>query len=181
MAESKICSQCNQSKPLEDFYRYKKGAFGRRAACKACVYERYGKQTRNRAREWGRRNPVRNRERAHNWQNANKERKRRSLEHLKAWLKNNPKRVALNNYVHARARYARKRQAMPRWANLSSIKAFYRMAKERSDSTGERWQVDHIVPLRSKRVCGLHCEDNLRILPASVNAAKANRFWPDMP
>ena len=40
--------------------------------------------------------------------------------------------------------------------------------------------VDHTVPLKSKLVCGLHCEANLRLLPGRENQAKSNRIWPDM-
>ena len=41
--------------------------------------------------------------------------------------------------------------------------------------------VDHIVPLQSPLVCGLHVHDNLRVILAVDNASKANRHWPDMP
>lgn len=44
------------------------------------------------------------------------------------------------------------------------------------------------MPLKNCVVCGeefkargLHCEDNLQILPALDNLSKGNRHWPDMP
>jgi hypothetical protein len=71
--------------------------------------------------------------------------------------------------------------ATPAWARCESILAFYEEAVIVSQTTGIAHHVDHIVPLTSKYVCGLHCEANLRVLPGAENISKSNRKWPDMP
>jgi len=55
------------------------------------------------------------------------------------------------------------------------------LSKVRERETGVKWHVDHIIPLKSKKVCGLHNEFNLRLIPAIDNIRKRNLFWPDMP
>ena len=72
-------------------------------------------------------------------------------------------------------------RAIPKWANLAAIEAIYREANRIEKLTGMEYHVDHIVPLQSRIVCGLHCESNLRVLPATSNISKSNRHWPDMP
>lgn len=67
------------------------------------------------------------------------------------------------------------KQATPLWADRKKILEIYRQAKAIGMT------VDHVVPLNSKLVCGLHCEANLQILPMLENAAKAHRIWPGMP
>lgn len=93
------------------------------------------------------------------------------------WAKANPHR--------ARAKYkaymTRKRQAMPGWANEFFIEEAYHLAQLRGKATGFPWHVDHIVPLQSEIVCGLHSHDNLQVIPGVVNISKGNRYWPDMP
>lgn len=79
------------------------------------------------------------------------------------------------------ARRALKLAAVPKWATKDSIQAFYEKAQALSRETGVVHHVDHIVPLQSKIVCGLHCADNLQVLIGSENCRKSNRSWPGMP
>lgn len=74
-------------------------------------------------------------------------------------------------------------RATPKWLkpeHRALIKAMYLHAKQRSEATGEKQVVDHIVPKISPWVCGLHVPWNLQILPARENTAKSNAWWPDM-
>lgn len=80
-----------------------------------------------------------------------------------------------------RKRIAIKLKAIPKWSDNSLIIEFYKKAKQLTNSTGTMHQVDHIVPLQNKLVCGLHVQDNLQIITLSENASKGNRWWPDMP
>jgi hypothetical protein len=96
---------------------------------------------------------------------------------LRAWKKVHPDRV---NADWSRRR-AQMMQAYPAWANDELIAEAYELAQLRTLWTGIPWQVDHIVPLNSELVCGLHWEGNLQVIPAVANLAKNNNWWPDMP
>lgn len=85
----------------------------------------------------------------------------------------------LNQY--SKKRKATKLHSTPGWANAFFISEAYRLAKLRERIVGGKWHVDHIVPLQSRVVCGLHVEHNLQVIPAAVNIRKHNRVWPDMP
>ena len=119
-------------------------------------------------------NPARVRVYQARWREKNRERER--LRH-KAYLEQRPEVYAAN----AARRRAAKAKATPAWANEFFIAEAYALARLRTKTTGVRWTVDHVVPLRSKLVCGLHVETNLAVIPASENFAKGNRRWPDMP
>ena len=84
------------------------------------------------------------------------------------------------------AAYRAKRRALqllatPAWRNDFFISEAYAISRQRSEITGIRWEVDHIVPLDNPIVCGLHVESNLRVVPMKLNRSKSNRHWPDMP
>jgi len=78
------------------------------------------------------------------------------------------------NFIIARRRSGIE-EATPKWLTpeqRAEIRAFYVRAK----AMGEGYQVDHIVPLRGRGVCGLHVPWNLQILTKAENIAKGNRY-----
>lgn len=123
------------------------------------------------------------------WRNANLERQRaaearyrgRNREacsiRIKEWKAKNRPLMAF----YSRTRQARLIQATPVWADVEAMKAIYVQAAQRRIETGKEWHVDHIVPLISPRVCGLHVPANLQLMYGPDNEKKNNRHWPDMP
>lgn len=96
---------------------------------------------------------------------------------IREWKSKNREKTTL--YTTARGR--RVRQATPKWADFKRIREIYAFAASMRKATGVNYQVDHVVPLISPIVCGLHCEANLRIVTQEENLRKLNRTWPDMP
>ena len=101
---------------------------------------------------------------------ANKERKKESI---KKYYEKNKEAY----YVKAAKRRAQHKKATPAWYKQERDKVILIYAKARKFG----FHVDHIVPLRSKKVCGLHTWANLQLLAPEVNTAKGNYNWPDMP
>ena len=101
----------------------------------------------------------------------------RAREISRAWSKAN--RAKENERV--RRRLAALQKASPAWANVEEMRLVYQFAVALSQATGVAYEVDHIVPVRGKTVCGMHAESNLQVLRAELNRAKSNRWWPDMP
>ena len=84
--------------------------------------------------------------------------------------------LARNREQSSKQRAKRKNLlSVPSWSQKDQINLVYQKAKE--------WnmEVDHIVPLVSDKVCGLHVWHNLQLLSAQENRSKSNRTWPDMP
>jgi hypothetical protein len=76
-------------------------------------------------------------------------------------------------------RRAAKLNRTPIWlteADHAEIKHIYEVAAKRTKKTGIVWHVDHIIPLRGKTVSGLHVPRNLKVIPASQNYRKGNKW-----
>jgi len=121
---------------------------------------------------------------------------------MRKWVKDNPRKCAANNKkyrqanqkkvaaynrqwrqtnlgkcaAYAGARLARELKATPKWANRMAMQKFYVIANMLMRYTGIDFEVDHIVPLQSRVVCGLHTEANLQILVRTTNRRKSNSF-----
>jgi len=113
---------------------------------------------------------VRAKQRA--WFKANRDKDRANM---RAWFKANRDK----DRAYVRARDASKLRATPAWADKNAILAVYAEAERLTRETGIPHHVDHIVPLKSKVVCGLHVHWNLRAIPAVENIRKNNRFNPE--
>lgn len=143
--------------------------------CKKIYYKNWAKKNKNKLKErqhkWIKENRIRYRELINNWRNKNIEKARKSK---REWAKNNThKKAALNM-----KRKAAKISAVASWADHQKIKELYQKAVELTKETGIKHHVDHIYPLQSKYLCGLHVETNLQILTAEENIKKGNRNWP---
>lgn len=95
-------------------------------------------------------------------------------EYRNAWKEKN----LLQIRADTKARRRKHRQATPPWLTRkqkSEIRQLYQIAITMSKTTGERYVVDHIIPLRSDEVCGLHVPWNLRVTTQEENLKKSNK------
>lgn len=189
----KKCTTCLIEKTLDEFSKNSRNKVdGRQPKCKAC-YKQYRlnnlDRIKSQKREYSKNNSSKAVARVNAWVKENRERSReikakwrlKNAEKMasirKEWAKNNPEYLASS----CRKYQALKHNAVPKWADNKKIRAIYKESRRLTLETGIQHHVDHIVPIVSKIVCGLHCEANLQILPYNENIKKGNRYWADMP
>lgn len=99
------------------------------------------------------------------------------------WLaKQDPNDPKLNrNYRRSVLYYRKLYQAWPDWCaehpGFRAVKEEWR----RRRLAGEDVHIDHIIPICSDLVCGLHVPWNLEVTTALDNLRKSNTWWPDHP
>jgi arsenate reductase-like glutaredoxin family protein len=162
-------------KPIADFHNSSVSKTGYATRCKSCKSAKHfaNKDKINAAQRKYRaenRDEVLSKENA--WREANAE---KVLNNREKYLREHKgERAALQN-----KRRAAKINATPSWADEAYIKDLYVNCRE-AEVVFERagisvkFEVDHILPLQGKSVCGLHMEANLQILTAAENAQKHN-------
>jgi 5-methylcytosine-specific restriction endonuclease McrA len=156
-----------------------------KGACIECLKVEWTKGNAERAeyfKEYNKRKDVK--ERKNEWYQENREtviaaastRPAHVLrEYRNVWKENNKVQVLADNKVRRR----KHRQATPPWLTRkqkSEIRQLYQMAITMTQTTGEQYVVDHIVPLRSHEVCGLHVPWNLRVITQEENLKKSNKL-----
>jgi hypothetical protein len=185
----KRCTSCAKVLPLDAFAkRPERGANAVKGKCRDCERKRERLARQNETPEQKRHRSVTHKA----W--MAREEQRLALLALEAELEPKRERMLANsNRWHRKdgngaaktKRYTtNKTRALPAWADLDAIAEIYRRCAKRNvrRAGSRKWLVvDHIVPLQSKLVCGLHVHNNLRIIPNVTNIRKGNRRWPDMP
>ena len=123
-------------------------------------------------------------DRKNDWYQANRDAviaraKTRPIEKLReyrnTWKENNIVQVRADT----KARRRKHREATPPWLTRkqkTEIRQLYQIAITMTKTTGEQYVVDHIVPLRSPDVCGLHVPWNLRVITQEENLKKSNKL-----
>jgi 5-methylcytosine-specific restriction endonuclease McrA len=156
-----------------------------KGACVECLKLEWQKSADTRAqyfREYNKRADVKDRK--HEWYHENREQVMQAAatrpahvlrEYRNAWKAANKTQVRADT----KARRRKHREATPAWLTRkqkSEIRQLYQIAITMTQTTGEQYVVDHIVPLRGDGVCGLHVPWNLRVITQDENLKKSNKL-----
>ena len=164
--KNKVCVKCGS----DDFI-----ANGKYTRCNPCLKAQRRARYESRKAEidelnlkWAKSNPERVKAIKKRWRENNPEACKERASNWKALNKGKVRE-------YCATRRANLKQATPSWADRKELQYIHKLAAERG------LVVDHIVPLNSELVCGLNTGDNLRCIPAKLNAFKGNRYWENMP
>lgn len=180
----KPCSKCGEVKPTGEFYVRNGKPI---AACKVCTLAKNKVYQKENIQKVAAINQA--------WAEANRDKSnamkkawaQRNPGYIKGWRTENHAAIIVYNNAWNKAHpevttaklakhRASKIQATPKWADQTAITSIYSEASRLTKETGIKHHVDHIVPLRGKKVSGLHVEFNLRAIPATENLRKSNHY-----
>lgn len=178
----RVCTHCNAEKPEEEFDRFfdrSRDKYRTRACCKSCRRKKitnYDKKNCSKKKVYNKAYAELNSEKikkhSKEYYNKNKD---SILAYLKYWRDSNPDKVARGRLD----RVKNVRRAIPPWTTdkmVEDIKMVYLHAKDCAITSGCEYEVDHIVPIKGKTVCGLHVPWNLQVLPKDINRSKTNNY-----
>ena len=185
----KVCARCGSHKQISEYHVSSQSKDGRRNICKICAnaalnlwISQNKERCKNYAKQWRNKNAEKCREATRKWKANNPgkaalsnkltklKRKEKATAQYKIWRSRNLDRLRIKQAK----RRSQNKLATPSWADHYLINDMYKEAEY------QQLHVDHIVPLKSALVCGLHWEGNLQLLTSMENRKKGNRTWPDM-
>lgn len=171
----KCCSVCSETKAADAFYKAAKSRDGLANRCRACeaAYQRSRKVEKAEAnRRW--------------YSKAGAEqlaaRRAKTKANRETYLIAKVQTADLGQWRRQQAQRAlQKHMATPIWVDAehhSRIRQIYAVTQLLQEVTASVYHVDHIVPLFSEAVCGLHVWWNLQPLSEAANLLKNNTFEP---
>ena len=201
----KKCTSCNIEKDLSEFAPQKLGKYGVTSKCRPCRAAQVSEWAKNnrekcaeKLRRWRAKNKQRSRDCNRAYYKANRQKRIRSVIE---WQKRNPESKLVCNSVYrarnqeklkewrrrnrgavaemSRERESTKSMATPKWLSKEHklcMKSFYELSNRVGLCIGVKHNVDHVMPLKSSILCGLHVPWNLQVLPARINAKKKNKI-----
>jgi len=173
--ETKTCSRCCNTFPIEQFSKAKGNKDSLSNSCKACQ-KQYRLDNKERQKVYFsvyyQNNKEKKDKQSSDYVNRNRDK-------INTYSRDYAKTIRHKRNAYAMKRYAQGKNCTPPWLNkeqLSQIENFYWLATDLRVITGQEYHVDHIVPIQGKNVCGLHVPWNLQVLPSDINIAKSNKF-----
>jgi 5-methylcytosine-specific restriction endonuclease McrA len=185
MSLKKTCTCCKQEKPVEAFYANKRMKDGRNTFCIEChkADNIARKQKRRQSETFLEAEREQNRKRrgknAERYNELTRQWRLKNTDHLKAYGQTyRSENKAFVNFLCQKRKLGLQHRT-PAWLSLDDfwiIQEAYELAETRTKLFGFAWHVDHVIPLRGKRVSGLHVPLNLQVIPAAENQRKSNTF-----
>ena len=187
----KLCPKCDRTLDLSSFSKDRSTASGLSAWCRDCTRAKNAK----RYEEDKERRLAK--QKAYHQENREvilerfKQRYQSMPDVYKAeaqqWADNNRDKVRAKaqRYYRSKPEYflekSRRRQLLvaqqtPAWVDLEKVRAIYAEARRLTESTGIPHEVDHVIPIKGRNVCGLHWEGNLEIKTQEANRRKYNKM-----
>lgn len=185
MPLKKLCNKCKQEKESSLFYANKRMKDGLNTFCIAChKQDNIARKAKNRQdpsfkqqeKEYRKAYIDTNRDFCNELTRQWREENRAYIaKYAKAYRAKNKARCA----YWGQKRLADKIQRTPKWLTDDDwwlIEEMYALATLRTNVTGVKWHVDHIIPLRGKFVSGLHTPANLQVITQAANQRKSNFY-----